>query len=148
VYRAPELMDYEGTYTNKVDIWALGCILYEMANGRKPFGNDSNLHEYTRMAKSGSSKSLSPSDWIGAFDSTYRDEGLSWDFLTDLALQLLQVNHAERPSATSLLTKLYMEPNERNERQLILFLHQGPFIYFSGFADYPYTRRQNMLTMA
>ena len=31
-YRAPEILaEHERIYNNKVDIWALGCILYELA---------------------------------------------------------------------------------------------------------------------
>jgi serine/threonine protein kinase len=38
-YRAPELiqLDDKGTYTNKVDIWAMGCILYEIVFRSKAF---------------------------------------------------------------------------------------------------------------
>jgi hypothetical protein len=40
-YRAPELLHTgEKRYTNKVDIWALGCILYELAIGKKAFIDD------------------------------------------------------------------------------------------------------------
>ena len=35
-YMAPELYDKE-TYNDKIDIWALGCIAYEMANLTQPF---------------------------------------------------------------------------------------------------------------
>ena len=41
-YRAPELVALKepATYNNKVDIWSLGCILYELAVGEKAFYND------------------------------------------------------------------------------------------------------------
>ena len=44
-YRAPELLlspnDPEATsYNNKSDIWALGCILFELVFGRKAFPTD------------------------------------------------------------------------------------------------------------
>lgn len=39
-YRAPELLKEAATYNNKVDIWSLGCILYELAVGEKAFYND------------------------------------------------------------------------------------------------------------
>ena len=38
-YRAPELLN-ESRYTNKVDVWAMGCILYELVTGRKAFDTD------------------------------------------------------------------------------------------------------------
>jgi serine/threonine protein kinase len=36
-YRAPELLFGETRYTNKVDIWALGCIFYFMQTGKALF---------------------------------------------------------------------------------------------------------------
>ena len=40
-YRAPELIrDGRNSYTNKVDVWSMGCILYELALAKKPFVDD------------------------------------------------------------------------------------------------------------
>jgi serine/threonine protein kinase len=40
-YRAPELLLQDtAVYNNKVDIWALGCILFELVVGTKPFTTD------------------------------------------------------------------------------------------------------------
>src|SRR5277367_2905440 len=45
-YRAPELLR-EGLYTNKVDIFAMGCILFELVGGRKPFRGDFDVETYS-----------------------------------------------------------------------------------------------------
>ena len=53
-YRAPELMDSDGNptrlYNNKVDIWAIGCILYELATGIRLFKSDWEVlsHRFSR----------------------------------------------------------------------------------------------------
>ena len=36
-YTAPELFNENGVYSFKTDLWALGCIMYEMALGQVPF---------------------------------------------------------------------------------------------------------------
>jgi serine/threonine protein kinase len=48
-YRAPELVQYveNRTYTNKVDIWAMGCILYELVFHKKAFPNDHAVYLYS-----------------------------------------------------------------------------------------------------
>lgn len=42
-YRAPELLSEEGQHNNKSDIWSLGCMLCELATGKKPFPSDMDL---------------------------------------------------------------------------------------------------------
>src|SRR5947207_8154238 len=38
-YRAPEL-GVQNRYSNKVDIWSMGCLLHELATGEKAFISD------------------------------------------------------------------------------------------------------------
>ena len=47
-YRAPELVQMSGSavFTNKVDIWSLGCVLGELLSGTKVFGSDWAVHQY------------------------------------------------------------------------------------------------------
>jgi serine/threonine protein kinase len=53
-YRAPELFQPPpGTaeYTNKVDIWSMGCILYELAVGQRPFQDDWATFRYANAGR-------------------------------------------------------------------------------------------------
>ena len=42
-YRAPELLVGAQSYSKPVDIWAIGCIFYELVSGRALFTGDSDL---------------------------------------------------------------------------------------------------------
>lgn len=46
-YRAPEVLDWPARYNNKADIWALGCIIHELATGEKAFHNDRDTENYS-----------------------------------------------------------------------------------------------------
>jgi Flp pilus assembly protein TadD len=45
-YRAPELTFEPSHFTNKVDIWALGCIFFELLAGKQAFKDDWKVREY------------------------------------------------------------------------------------------------------
>ena len=49
-YRAPELLTTPPAFTKKVDIWALGCILYELLTQQKAFADDWKVREYHMTA--------------------------------------------------------------------------------------------------
>jgi len=44
-YRAPELCLFS-TYNDRTDIWALGCVFYELICGRPAFGDDWEVNTY------------------------------------------------------------------------------------------------------
>jgi serine/threonine protein kinase len=44
-YRAPELIQL-ALYTKKVDIWAFGCVTYELVTKRRAFANDFATYAY------------------------------------------------------------------------------------------------------
>src|SRR5271170_3468785 len=46
-YRAPELIiDNPIRFTKKVDVWALGCIFYELITNERAFKDDYSVQEY------------------------------------------------------------------------------------------------------
>ena len=45
-YRAPELIRHLAVVSMKSDIWALGCIIYELISGRKVFQDDIYVYEF------------------------------------------------------------------------------------------------------
>jgi serine/threonine protein kinase len=50
-YRAPEIIREQSVYNNKVDIWALGCIFYEILSGVQLFSSDWATREYAASRK-------------------------------------------------------------------------------------------------
>jgi serine/threonine protein kinase len=106
-YRAPELMDSDGdparVYNYKVDIWAMGCILYELATGIRPFKSDWEVlnHRFSR-------KNINV-----VLDDSFDTKSV--ETITKYTVDMLQIDPAVRPSASFLF-------NEFN-RQLQLAQH-------------------------
>lgn len=44
-YMAPELFDSKGRITEKIDIWALGCLILEIFTGRMPHEDCNNIQQ-------------------------------------------------------------------------------------------------------
>jgi serine/threonine-protein kinase ULK4 len=36
-YMAPELLELDGVFSFESDLWAIGCMMYELAQGVPPF---------------------------------------------------------------------------------------------------------------
>lgn len=47
---APEML-FNGSYDYRIDIWALGVLLYEMVHGHAPFRGDSVVEVKEKMMK-------------------------------------------------------------------------------------------------
>ena len=93
-YRAPELLlEDNQSYTNKVDIWAMGCILHELVLGVKPFASDFAVLEHYR----------SKSQIELHFDDTFREESVKK--LTAFIRKMLHNDHSSRPAAQTLLAE-------------------------------------------
>ena len=86
-YRAPELLQEFSEYNNKADIFAIGCILFELVtNGKKAFASDHIIHEYatTHLPIEVPTSNL--------------DTGLKHE-VDEIIHATLAINHSKRPSA-------------------------------------------------
>ncbi|MCJ1394210.1 hypothetical protein MMC18_007088 [Xylographa bjoerkii] len=91
-YMAPEILKMYGTvksstvldhYSSAVDLWSLGCIIYEVLGNSRPFQESSSIQQYCR------GKSMPIENLVGRLDS----DGLQ--FLR----RLLSIKPDERPTA-------------------------------------------------
>lgn len=87
-YRAPELLAEFSKFTNKVDIWALGCILYELAVGQKAFSDD-----YAVL------NSLSPRSTLQIFPTLSKN---LFAHLPECLFEMLEKDPWQRPSVSVL----------------------------------------------
>jgi len=62
-YRAPEILSESRTYSKKTDIWALGCILYELVTYEKAFRGDWEVLEYKHEKQRLEIKTTIPQSW-------------------------------------------------------------------------------------
>jgi serine/threonine protein kinase len=62
-YMAPELFDSKGRITEKVDVWALGCLAVEVFTGRVPHEECNTIQQV--MIKTLVNKQLPFLDWTG-----------------------------------------------------------------------------------
>jgi hypothetical protein len=91
-YRAPELVKPDGkaVYNKKLDIWSMGCILYELATGTPAFTSDGDvlLHRYL-----GKEKEV-------CLGNAFNEH--SKKAITKNIVEMLQIAPSDRPSASVL----------------------------------------------
>lgn len=51
-YRAPEILTEEPEFTNRLDMWSLGCVLHQIATKRVAFKDDWAVQKYDHMKNS------------------------------------------------------------------------------------------------
>jgi serine/threonine protein kinase len=99
-YRAPEILGQTPKFSQKVDLWAIGCILYELIAGEPLFDGD---HEIIRFAAD--EKGLEMPIFPFAKATNF--------FLLDLIRKVLSVTPNDRGSAvelTDMLAKFRIRP--------------------------------------
>jgi serine/threonine protein kinase len=95
-YRAPELMDSGGDpamYNNRVDIWAMGCILYELVTGVRAFKSDWHVLNHGFLKK----------NMEVVLDASF--DVHSVQIITKHIVDMLQIDPSDRPSASTMSKK-------------------------------------------
>lgn len=99
-YMAPECWSNWREAGQPMDIWALGCIAYQLLAGTPPFGTGrpaiANVIRVEQLGK----VDLSPPKWFGNNKSTQALEKDLWNMI----LACIQPNPTVRPDAAALLT--------------------------------------------
>jgi serine/threonine protein kinase len=91
-YRAPELLlEEKPVYSRKVDIWGMGVIFYELANGKKPFASDTSVFVHYQQHQS---LEASLNEGFDEYSQTAASKNIS---------DMLQHKPESRPTATALL---------------------------------------------
>lgn len=89
-YKAPELQSCQ-----KSDIWALGCIFYELCSKEKAFPND---YDVFKFQASNEEKSVEFLPWIGEAPRQIFGQWIK---------EMLRVDHTSRPSVEDLGTRFH-----------------------------------------
>jgi serine/threonine protein kinase len=104
-YRAPELIREDPKFNNKVDIWALGCILYELSTGCKLFSGDFAVIECS-SARATSSLQLEtinfPVPWVTPDSIFLWNNNIVYSDLYDVFKRMLDFTPLNRPKANDL----------------------------------------------
>jgi serine/threonine protein kinase len=107
-------------YDTKVDIWAMGCILFELAMTKRAFSSNGAVFEY-RASK------VMPSVTLDEYFSPQDVE----DTTTTVA-KMLKIDPTERPSATE-LSQLFTKHLEKTQQRPETTIHiRHDFLRVSG----------------
>jgi serine/threonine protein kinase len=109
-YRAAELFkDDNLTYTNKVDIWAIACILYEVAFQKKAFKGDMAVLSYALSKDPPELPSRVEIDTLG---NSLNVDATSREALKNIIYAMWNLKPLDRPSATLLLEIFSIRPDQ------------------------------------
>ena len=108
-YFAPEFLVHPGSmtsYNNKVDIWALGCILYEFVVGERAFDSDYFIIQY-KFCRALPEITL---------DEYFSDEDK--EMVQSAVTRMLDIEPSARPTAADLVEQ-FSSNSQRTMRELL-----------------------------
>ncbi|XP_019361835.1 PREDICTED: cyclin-dependent kinase-like 3 isoform X5 [Gavialis gangeticus] len=132
-YRAPELVLKDTVYGKPVDIWALGCMIIEMATGNPYLPSSSDLDLLHKIVTKACLQ-IDPADRISSTDLLQHDyftrDGFIEKFLAELKAKLLQEVKLNSPSKLR-------ENNKETEliKDDVHFMENGPVVVKYLFQD-------------
>lgn len=100
-YMAPEVI-MEKPYAYEADIWSIGCILYELISGEKPYKDTNPFNAMIRMTEFSSPLEYANDEIKDIF---YARENRN---LLDFLQKCWRVNNMFRPTAEELLAHKYL----------------------------------------
>ena len=134
-YRAPEVLLGSKIYSTGVDIWSIGCILYELAHRKPLFYGESEIGQIFKIFKCLGT----PSEdiWQGCTDLPEMKLTFpKWKVIGNENLMNLCTNFKDCPEAIDLLTQMMqLEPSKRISVKSAL---AHPFFKEYNFQSYQY----------
>ena len=108
-YKAPELLLGNRNYNEKIDIWALGCVFWELDFGKVPFRGDCEFDTLRKIYKLCGTPN--EDNFPGVSSLPYYNKDIQFSYKTKdlphpMYTKLFDFNHKERPAASKVLMYL------------------------------------------
>jgi serine/threonine-protein kinase len=113
-YMAPECWANWRDAGQPMDIWALGCIGYQLLTGELPFGSGRNaIVNLVRVEQTGQIN-IHPPKWFGKHPNTHKIEQELWEII----ISCITIDPATRPTARDIIQRCNLLTYPAHERQI------------------------------
>ena len=131
-YIAPEILNYK-EYDNKVDIWSLGCIIYELFTLEKCFGYDENLISMVNKINNGEHGKINlniySSDWQELIDSLLQKDPKNRPNIKDVYDKVNKLKDNEPRKITFSFARMFSGSRELKIIDISIMDTHGVFDY-------------------
>ncbi len=147
-YMAPELFEDQGVYSFYSDMWALGCVLYELATGKPPFSATGLQELIAQIVESGAPKveGFSPefNDLLSRLLEKDPVKRIYWEHLRKHPFWNKEINQRElpkQPQFDSYLATRGVDPQE-------FYIAQEKNAYFVPKIQYKVPKRDDIMRIS